>query len=612
MKKLIYLCIFLLVLLAGCKKDFLNKTPQIELTEETAFNNYDNFKTYTWGLYDYFSGYGNGGDDYPPSLKSSDCNSDDLAITLAGLQSPYAYQTKVIKGIADNTPAGSLSIAQWDFRYIRSVNVMLDNIDRSQMNQADKDHWRSVGYFFRALRYYDLIAAFGDVPWIEHKLSDTSAVLFAPKTPRDLVAKNILENLVFAESHIKAAGEGPNTINTSCVRALISRFGLFEGTWRKYHNLGSANIYLQACKTYSEKLMLSFPTCMSNYDDVYNLEDLTGQPGIILFKQYANNLNDHFSGSRILGSANSYVDVSKNAVESYLCTDGRPIGSSSVYAGDNTMYNAFRNRDRRLYYTVVPPYQVVVGKPNYTWSKTTNPTDAEYIDLLASYISANPIKKSLPMAQWSQTMQTGTTISMSPHFRNFNAGQPQSVGELGYYYWKIYNRSPLSTKNSYATTDCPLLRIEEVWLNYAEAMFELGMFNQSVADQTIRNLRQRANVANMVVADINTSFDPARDPDVDPVLWEIRRERRVELLGDGFRFNDLKRWKKGIYLNKQQLGVKVNNADFGNKLNISGGGTSGYVQFFGVPPGWLDKYYFEPIPSQEIVLNPALKQSAGW
>lgn len=53
---------------------------------------------------------------------------------------------------------------------------------------------------------------------------------------------------------------------------------------------------------------------------------------------------------------------------------------SPLYAGDQTMYNEFRNRDRRLYFTVVPPYKVKVGSPNYTWTKTTVASEAEYVD----------------------------------------------------------------------------------------------------------------------------------------------------------------------------------------------------------------------------------------
>jgi hypothetical protein len=114
-----------------------------------------------------------------------------------------------------------------------------------------------------------------------------------------------------------------------------------------------------------------------------------------------------------------------------------------------------------------------------------------------------------------------------------------------------------------------------------------------------------------------------RDQSVDPVLWEIRRERRIELFGDGFRFNDLKRWKKGNYLNDYPYGVKVydKNRMYPNILGLSnanikleGGGNSGYVKNANIatPVGWLDKYYLEPIPLQEIAINPALKQNPGW
>lgn len=50
----------------------------------------------------------------------------------------------------------------------------------------------------------------------------------------------------------------------------------------------------------------------------------------------------------------------------------------------------------------------------------------------------------------------------------------------------------------------------------------------------------------MVLTDITTDFDPDRDQDVNPLLWEIRRERRVELMGEGTRLDDLRRWKKDI------------------------------------------------------------------
>ena len=108
-------------------------------------------------------------------------------------------------------------------------------------------------------------------------------------------------------------------------------------------------------------------------------------------------------------------------------------------------------------------------------------------------------------------------------------------------------------------------------LNYAEAMCELGEFDQTVADVTINKLRPRANVKLMKVSEINSAFDPKRDlgnPDypndyeVSPLLWEIRRERRIELFSEGFRFDDLRRWKKCHYALKKKLGQYVRASDF--------------------------------------------------
>src|SRR5215831_6083253 len=239
MKRYIILMVMAVVVLAACKKDFLNKIPSNQFTQETAFVTYQNFQTYTWSLYDYLAGYGNAGATMPPAFSSQEnSNSDNIS---NGSQSSYVNQSKQPAAAAGN-PTTSLQISTWDFSYVRKVNIMLDNIDHSSMTQKDKDHWRSVGYFFRALRYYDLIAAFGDVPWMEHAISDTDkTVLFGPRTSRDTVAQNILNNLIWAESHIYPAGEGgnTNTINQNCVQFLISRFGLFEGTWRKYHGLSN-------------------------------------------------------------------------------------------------------------------------------------------------------------------------------------------------------------------------------------------------------------------------------------------------------------------------------------------------------------------------------------
>lgn len=141
----------------------------------------------------------------------------------------------------------------------------------------------------------------------------------------------------------------------------------------------------------------------------------------------------------------------------------------------------------------------------------------------------------------------GGILGASPHFDFYLENQPWYKSAFGYNNWKYYccYLSMGSQRNE--ETDMPIFRIEEVMLNYAEAMCELGEFDQTVADATINKLRPRANVKLMKVSEINSAFDPKRDlgnPDypndyeVSPLLWEIRRERRIELILRRFRFDD--------------------------------------------------------------------------
>lgn len=109
------------------------------------------------------------------------------------------------------------------------------------MTEAQKDHWRAVGYFF-ILLVYGIDRSFGDVPWVDQVLQEDSPEAYGPRVDRKTVADKVLERLQWAEQNIGnfTSQDGDNTINQDCVRAVISRFGLREGTWRKYHELGDA------------------------------------------------------------------------------------------------------------------------------------------------------------------------------------------------------------------------------------------------------------------------------------------------------------------------------------------------------------------------------------
>jgi len=602
--------------MTSCMND-LDIDPKNKQTTTTAFKTYDNFKTYAWGLYKIFHEDALG-------VFDRDINSHLMVNNASSNNNIWAYE-----GVTEATEN-----SQWNFEYIRRANVMLDNIDQSQMSDKEKAHWRSVGLFFRSMRYFQLLSKYGGVPWLEHTVEEKDTeVIYGPRATRDETAANILRDLKYAEENITPGGDGANTVNLNVVRALISRFGLFEGTWRKYHGLPDANTYLEASAAASKELIDAIPNVHDNYDELFTSESLAGMKGIILYFEYSVEAGlSHQAGRQSAASGNQF-ELSKAMVDLYLCTDGKPIGTSPLFGGDKTPYSEFRNRDHRLHTTVVPPYRLnVSGNNDKNWKRfrvgetisigneslTLTAQDSinftENIDLLARI--STPERKSLPTFAWNNS----TTNGYSPRFRaNPENGGAPFTGNHGYWFWKYYNTKDPLAKKAQNTTDVAKFRMGEIMLNYAEALAELGRFDQAAADISINKLRPRAGVANMVVAEINDAFDPNRDQTVLPLVWEIRRERHVELIAENFAFDDIRRWKKGSYLDKQMTGCWVKNSEYKNTLKIWGQADipaskdkEGYVVYRQTPKGFKEHYYLYPIPMKDLVLNKELKQNPGY
>ena len=124
------------------------------------------------------------------------------------------------------------------------------------------------------------------------------------------MAQNILNNLKYAEEHIKVDGDGNNTINRAVVQSLISRFCLFEGTWRKYHALPNATTYLEECTRASKEVMNKYTTLHPNYEELFNSESLAGINGIILYKEYATSQLCH-GLTRMVRTGESQIEATK-------------------------------------------------------------------------------------------------------------------------------------------------------------------------------------------------------------------------------------------------------------------------------------------------------------
>lgn len=624
MKKILILSIAATLTLGACNDDFLEKTPIESQTEATAFKTYSNFKTYSWSLYSIF--------DNAKKINNVDNKDRFVQVVMASMgryegdfRAGYlsTYSTTEPNELRNQTAVSPSSGGGWDFWYIRMINLMTDNIDKSEMTDADKAHWRSVGYFFHELNYMELVSRFGDVPWIDKVVGEKDEdIIYGTRTSRTEVTDKMLERLQYAEKNIKKDGDGKNTINQNVVRTLISRFCLFEGTWRKYHGLGGEQKFLDEAIRVSKELMKAYPTVHSNYDALMCSDDLSKYSGIILYKEYVKDILLNAVGHTERTSSGKY-EMHKATVEMYLCSNGKPITNNPQYDGDKSMYDEFRNRDRRLLFQVVPPYFQVDPK-NPTTYKGTDDTQ-EYARLLEQILPQSGSKR-LPVFNWSGTMNW-----MSPNVNG--PGQGPMGSRSGYYMWRHYNTWDVNSNMAWTNTcDKPIFYIEEVLLNYAEAMFETGQFSQAVADESINKLRVRAGVDKMVVSDINATFDPKRDQTVDPVLWEIRRERMVELMGEGFGFQDIRRWKKAEwFINQDQMGCYIKKSDYTNAKGetlpawtalklVNRDGTDaadeGYLKRFNNPTkegkGWKDAYYLFPIPLNDLGLNPNLKPNPGW
>lgn len=633
---------------AGCNDSFLDKTPITDLTEDNAFNSYDNFKNFMWPCYEMFvnttirtstrgNGWGTGGQ------YEGDVDAGYLNKRSPSGFNQFAYQTK------GSTASGN----GWDFSsYIRRVNIMLSHIEESDMTEAEKEHWQAVGYFFHSFWYMELIDRFGDVPWVNKVLTEESPEIYDARMPRVQVADSVLTRLQWAENHIGnfESQDGANTINKNCVWAALSRFTLREGTWRKYHGLEGSDKYLQECVRVSELLMTDYPVLYTGtdgqpgagYGEMWTTEDLSTVPGIILYKAYVQDINPVQGGCYIEHTSSHDIEMNQNTVDLYLMKNGKPIhNASSGYHGDKSMYTTFRDRDPRLYHTVMPPYKVEangankpVENPNASWGYTSDPADREYIDLMgANYSCSNPGvgMKRLPAQNWS--------ASLVPQIPNLGTGAFVTC-RSGYYLWKLYCSWEENFNNgTLNVADKPIFKIEEVLLNYAEAKAELGEFTQDVADKSINKLRDRAEVARMNVGEIDDNFDPDRPyyyPEgnaagirVPALLWEVRRERIIELMGEGFGFYDVRRWRmapwflnraaKGIWVTKDYAlskSMTLYNPNTGVSDGQSGSMTEGYLYLFNDPiaegKGWLDKYYLYQVPTDEILLNPNLTQNPGW
>lgn len=592
MKKIFCLLFLIAFAFAGCKKELINghnQQPFDKLSPTTAFNSENDLALYVNSFYKILPT----GED----ITHGDAMSDYAArSTVPQYLIPNGYNAKDAGG--------------WSWGDLRNINYFLTHAPQAAKKAGVRDevikNYIGIARFFRAWFYFNKVVRFGDVPWYNKPLEQSdSAALYKPRDPRTLVMDSVLADLNYACDNMDDAKDNTCSQITKWVAlAFKSRVCLFEGTFRKYHtglNLQStANTWLQNAADAAQQIMQSgkYSIHMDAGDPALSYRELfideSGHPPadetILAF--------DCSSPLTIFNDANWYytsptygirLSLTKPFINTYLNQDGTPFTSQPGY-DTIPFWKEVKNRDLRLQQTIrMEGYKRADGKltpPDFSYTPT----------------GYQPIKFTLD----------------SKGFDGDNIND----------------------------NSIPIMRYAEVLLNYAEAKAELGTFTPEDWDETIKLLRERAGIThtNMpVVADAylrKTYF-----PDIsDPVLLEIRRCRGIELALEGFRFDDLLRWKKGNLLEMPYEGMYVPEMNTLYDLNEDGkpdvsfvstvpdqkvagvvyvkidnstikltDGTKGNLLWqTNQTKEWEDYKYLYPIPYNEIVLNSRLKQNPGW
>jgi hypothetical protein len=399
----------------------------------------------------------------------------------------------------------------WNWEYLRAVNFYLSHSVRCDDVDA-REHFDGIARFFRAYFYFEKVKRFGEVPWFDRELSSTDPELFRPRDSRDFIMDKILDDLTYAIDNISDKKDLYNVTHWTAL-ALKSRICLFEGTFRKYHGVPGYEKFLNECATASKLFIDNAPyaiyqTGAQPYRDLFSSMNAIEEE-VILARDYDRSQNVmHEANANTLSPTYGRPGMNKKIVNSYLMTNGDRFTDQPGY---ETMqyYDEMQNRDPRLTQTVVGPGYMrinsdAVSSPNFGASTT-----------------------GYQITKW--------------------VTDASGDGYLG------------------SSNDYILFRAAEVYLNYAEAKAELGTLTQEDLEISIKKIRDRVSMPNIDMDAANANPDPylcalesgyqnVTGPNKGVIL-EIRRERTIELLLEGFRYYDIIRWKEGKVFEQPYKGM---------------------------------------------------------
>ena len=578
MKKIYYIIFLSIVIISSSCKDLLDKKPLDQISEPAFWKTENDLQLFLNTFYSTFPGW--------EALGSGGANMKDNGTDLSLGVNIWLSTKDRLDGVLTVPSSGG----GWDWTNVRNVNYFLANA-RNVTKGNLVNQYNGEGHFFRAWFYFQLLSKFGSLPIITKPVNvGDVGILYGSRSSRTQVANFIISDLDSAILLMgKPSAVPASRLNTDVASQFKARVCLYEGTWEKYHKgdvfAGETDgtVFLQNAATAAKVVMDAgdYSLVQGNKNSVYynlfNQIDYSKNSEVLLWKQYDfNTYGQNYGGifGNQLWNWPNGSGITLDMMRTYLCSDGLPISASPLYKGDVDLRQVTVNRDPRCIQSVMTPHDVV-----------------------------------------TITLKNDTTFFVLPSIGPF--GEP-----TGYEYQKFRRPQFDPVTGTYSqSVGYIIFRYAEALLIYAEAKAESGQLTQADVDLTINKLRQRVGMPPLVLGSITA--DPAW-PDYGYILpdylYEIRRERIVELFSEGFRLDDLMRWAAHkLFLGKKPLGTYYTD-EIKALFNTLHSDAKGYIDpYVGVLSGPNGGWGFKPgrdyllaIPSNELTLNKNLTQNPGW